>query len=505
MPYIIQSTQLQFLSGVHITPDYKHTLYFSSAETRDNFFSTLVIDTASALSYQRVTDGVIRVKIDDYNLITTANYLRFRNANVENKWYYAFIDRIVYVNNITYEIYYTLDVITTYLPDITIQQSFVVREHSAEDHVGDNLVTENLDIGDYIIAQQTSTHYTDSSQWAIVIASSTDGSTENTPVDGALYNGIYSGVKYTAYLNVEAVNTEIKNYTKNGTSDAIIGIFMIPLIDSTVPSFTTPMHKTVSIPKPATIDGYTPRNKKLLTYPFNAILINNQQGNVGVFRQEFFSGEQCTFYYDAMFSMQSEIAMTPVNYKRINGAAYDERVSITSMPFCAYTIDSYRAYLAQSRSSLAVSALSTVTTGAISALTGNAIGIVGTAGSIANIMARQEDFKRKPPQANGSPSADLLWALNAFDFLIQQQSITSGSAARLDRYFDAYGYATNRVKIPNISSRPHWNYIQTRDCCIVGNIPAADKNKIISIFDNGITFWKSNAEIGNYSLDNSPS
>ena len=73
---------------------------------------------------------------------------------------------------------------------------------------------------------------------------------------------------------------------------------------------------------------------------------------------------------------------------------------------------------------------------------------------------------------------------------------------RLD-YFDMFGYATHRVKIPNRSIRPHWNYVKTNGCVLRGNAPADDVRKICTIYDDGITFWKNGDEIGNYSLDNS--
>lgn len=493
---------VQIYRAVPLSPDLKHTVLFTSTNEAIDSLANYNAFQGSLYSYIRVSESVVRVQSVLSLSLLNANYMRFSSSEFADKVWFAFIDHIEYVNNNTIDVFFVIDPLLSF--NYAIGQNFVVREHSVEDNPGDNLVTENLDLGDYIIAQQTRTNYTNSTSWAIVIAASTDGSTENTPVEGAIYNNIYSGVKYTAYLSVDAVNTELENYTKNGTSDSILGIFMVPLVDDTVPSFTVPIHRDVSIPKPTTINGYTPRNKKLLTYPFNAILINNQQGNVGVFRQEFFSGDSCKFSYDAMFSLQSEIAMTPVDYKGVTGNSYADRVSINSMPFCSYTIDAYRAYLAQSRSSLAVTALSTVSSGALSVLTGNTLGIVGTAGSVASLMARQEDYKRKAPQANGSPTADLLWALNAFDFLIQQQTITSGAAARIDSYFDAYGYQTNKVKTPNRTSRPHWNYVQTRDCLIAGPVPSKYHAQIQQAYDNGITFWKSLPEVGNYNQDNSP-
>ena len=67
-----------------------------------------------------------------------------------------------------------------------------------------------------------------------------------------------------------------------------------------------------------------------------------------------------------------------------------------------------------------------------------------------------------------------------------------------------FGYATNRVKVPNRNSRPHWNYVKTIGCVVVGSVPADDMNSICSIYNNGITFWKKGTEVGNYSLDNRP-
>ena len=77
-----------------------------------------------------------------------------------------------------------------------------------------------------------------------------------------------------------------------------------------------------------------------------------------------------------------------------------------------------------------------------------------------------------------------------------------------------YGYQTNRVKIPNINAREHYTYVKTCGCnivsgkenendVIVGGLPTDDLHKIVSIYDNGITFWKNGNNIGNYSLDNS--
>ena len=65
-----------------------------------------------------------------------------------------------------------------------------------------------------------------------------------------------------------------------------------------------------------------------------------------------------------------------------------------------------------------------------------------------------------------------------------------------------YGYKTNRVKVPNIHARQRWTYTKTIGCNVKGECPVKHLEKIISIFDNGITFWVNPSEVGNYSLAN---
>lgn len=81
-------------------------------------------------------------------------------------------------------------------------------------------------------------------------------------------------------------------------------------------------------------------------------------------------------------------------------------------------------------------------------------------------------------------------------------SCTAEYARMIDDFFTMFGYVTKRNKIPNRNVRPHWTYTKTMGCTVTGSVPAPDMNKICSIYDNGITFWKKGSEVGNYSLDN---
>ena len=89
------------------------------------------------------------------------------------------------------------------------------------------------------------------------------------------------------------------------------------------------------------------------------------------------------------------------------------------------------------------------------------------------------------------------------DFTFYQMHIKSEYAQIIDKYFDMFGYKTNLVKVPNINSRPHWNYVKTVGCTLTGSVPADSMRHLCQIYDHGITFWNNGNEIGQYNLNNS--
>lgn len=71
----------------------------------------------------------------------------------------------------------------------------------------------------------------------------------------------------------------------------------------------------------------------------------------------------------------------------------------------------------------------------------------------------------------------------------------------LEDFFKKFGYAYNRVEIPNLHTRKSWDYIRTVDCNIQANINNESLEKIKTIFDNGVTIWHT-TDVDNYSLNN---
>ena len=75
-------------------------------------------------------------------------------------------------------------------------------------------------------------------------------------------------------------------------------------------------------------------------------------------------------------------------------------------------------------------------------------------------------------------------------------------AVILDNYFDMFGYKINRVKVPLKNHRARYWFTKTIDCNIDGGITNDDLAIIKNCYNNGITFWRASATMGDYSGTN---
>lgn len=511
--YIEPNTTVKLLTGITITPDYEHTMFFGNEAQQYNFFSspTYVKYTLTNQSYQRSNRGYMRVayKADD---LYDCNYMMFQNTSFGSKWFYAFIKSVNYINNVTSEIEYEIDVMQTWFFDYEPQQCFVEREHSKTDNIGDNLVPENLELGEYVASDFDATGHL--SQKSIVVACTF--TKEFVDVAGGYYSGIFSGVVYNTFPNTYEGGQECANFigeaTVRGKSDGIVCVFLMPTSmvatpndlpeNSTVKSYELSKSKKLD-----NIGGYVPNNNKLFTYPYNFLYVTNMQGNHAVFPYEDFSGDTCTFVLSGDMSCNPQVILAPTYYKGVP-ANYDEKMVLSGFPQLSYNTDAFKAWLAQSGASLGVNALSTGLTAAGVATTIGTVASsatpIGWAVAIANVLAPVVQHAIMPNQARGGGGSQTLAAMNMLDFAFMHKHIKAEFAEIIDNYFTRYGYACHKVKIPNRNVRKQFTYTKTLGCTIKGSVPSDDAKKICEIYDRGVTFWKYGSIIGNYGGDNSP-
>lgn len=129
MPTFQPTGKIDLISDVDIDVSYTHQYYFSDLEHQELFFDGKVVHSLEDGTYQRKNINTIQVPYQA-DALASCNYLRWQNTNYSNKWYYAFITSIDYINPGVSQINYQLDVYQTFLFDVTWKQSFIEREHT---------------------------------------------------------------------------------------------------------------------------------------------------------------------------------------------------------------------------------------------------------------------------------------------------------------------------------------------------------------------------------------
>lgn len=503
--YIEPNTIIRVLKDCPLDNTYNHTIYFNSASAQTAYFQNLTKYTFADQSYQRVQRGKMRVQRKAEDLYD-CNYLMFQNSSFGTKWFYAFITSVEYVNNVTSEIVFEIDVMQTWFFDYQLKECFVEREHSATDVIGANLIPEKLELGDYVADSATGTQQM--GDYSIVVACTFDENYDDT--GGGYYAGTYSGLTFIKFDNDRTGASEAEEFIMNARdkTEGIVAVFLMPTAFAVDEGASITFHTITKNKSLSSIGGYVPRNKKLLTYPYNFLYVSNNNGNSAVFKYEYFDSDDCKFQMFCDMSPNPTVILAPQGYKGI-GTNFDEKLTLTGFPQLPYTTDSFKAWLAQSAGNVAVDALSSAAQYAVAGSFAGGVGAfvgatVGFFSSVLNTIGQTYTASIQPDQAHGGSGSTAMVTARQMDYIFMPKHIRPEFARIIDDFFDMFGYATNRVKVPNRNSRPHWNYVKTIGCVVTGSVPADDMNSICSIYNNGITFWKNGSEVGNYSLDNRP-
>ena len=150
--YIEPNSTVKLLKDVPLDASEDHTIWFDTPAQQVEWFNGYVKTgmTFERQYYQRHSKNEIKLEVLADNIFD-CNYMMFRNTNFGSKWFYAYITNIEYVSNTVAKIRYLVDDLQTWHFDYTLGQCFVEREHSDSDNIGENLVPENLETGDYVI------------------------------------------------------------------------------------------------------------------------------------------------------------------------------------------------------------------------------------------------------------------------------------------------------------------------------------------------------------------
>lgn len=526
-----------YLVKTGLEKDYKNTFTFSSLSNQTSYFDNLSSKLLVGNDYSYVKENnKIRAGVNIDSIINY-NYLFYENEGFTTKRYYCFIDKMEYVNENCTDIYIQTDVFQTWYFDIVWNRCFVEREHVNDDTVGLHTVPEGLETGDFIVASSVKDSSNDYFNYILQATCANDDTfSEETPIPftgGGVYNGIYGGGKlYREDSNSSLVmNGWLQSYSNNGTGNAIISVFIAPSWLSPqetgnqfhVKESDDPITYDITLSKPANLNGYVPKNKKLLTGDYTYLIVSNNNGAANMYKFEYFiptdgaASNEFKFQVAGAICPGCSIRTIPKGYKNIY-LNNEEGINLGKFPVCSFPIDSYTNWLTQNSVNIAGASISkdefNIGTGVASLATGAAIAAAGgvTVGGgmmlggimgVTNSLYATKQHNAITPSAMGNVNAgDVTFSMKNNCFTFYTMSIRAEYAKIIDDYLSMYGYKVNAIKIPNITGRTNWNFIKTIDCNVDGNIPENALQTIRDACNKGITFWHNPANIYRYDLSN---
>lgn len=545
--YIAPDGIIKVLKGVPLDNTYEHTIYFDGTsagrQAQYNFFNSKAKYTFPAQSYSRVNRGFVKVDRNAEDMYD-CNYMMFRNVSFGDKWFYAFITSIDYISNQTARINYEIDVMQTWLNglDFRFEECFVDRAHTPTDFLFEHIVPEDFSIGGEYVVDRYDVF--DMSEMKIYMFVSEyfvgdDSDPHFRPPDISWINKTPNGLGAYVYDNTQAglnrMQTTINDFIRYGHEQSIVSIQLVPSVFSGV-TWATPVSRTQHVAPPTsstTLGGtsYVPKNRKLYSYPYNKLVVSCHDGQPKDYKWELWGNgtsggypDRGTFFLEGVGGMRSTVICYPGGRYRKMSLNIDDGIVFDKFPLGSWTGDAYKAFWAQNYGTIGmmyadkpiltevalmmarVGGMQAVQSGlhfAAGDITGGALSLFNSANAIANAINKSETIPNR--YYGDTNSSNILMGLQRIEFMFVQMSLKEDYLRILDNYFTKFGYARKEVMAPQLNVRPHWTYVRTIGCNINANLPADDTAKICAIMDNGITFWRNGNEVGDYTLNNSPS
>ena len=522
--------------------DSNNEIMFSSKNAQETYFQNLPKLEFNNLTYVR-NEGILRVPTDEtgvgltYEDLLGYNFCMYQNTHFSNKWFYAFITEVTWINPGMTEMKLETAYYQTWQFDLIYKDSFIEREHVNNDTIGLHTIPENLETGEYIIQNLSNTddvgfNYMNNCHYVVALSEWVFDAAQ--PPSSHLYNGVFSGFRYLAFNSAQDVTYFIDDLQDETSSDVIYGIFIVPssLTELRNTDFQTMV--TGALWKAAWVvesvsqkfmgdfvisdikiidQDFVPVNNKVLCYPYRYLLVNNNCGSSESYRYEWFynkpienNKEKCYLTCYGVISQGCSVKLYPRDYNKnsnMQDSNYLYGIDGGKLPTCSWWNDGYTNWLTQNAINIPLQTLGNATNLIQGVATKNPSTMISGISGVANQVSQLYEHSLEPKTGKGGVNQGDLNYSSKIAYNVYRMSIRKEYAQTIDNYFSMFGYKVNRLGMPHLHVRTYYDYIKTIDINIEGDIPEQDLNKIREMFNNGIRFWHTTTDYLNFSVNNS--
>lgn len=464
-------------------------------------------------TYQR-KDRIIRVPVNVEDLYNV-NYVMYKNTHFSEKYFYAFITKLEYINENTTAIYIEGDPFQTWLFDIEIKESYVEREMPVLDNY--NTLSDNVAHGQLI--ELDSFEYTLSGAYFLICSSDITQDTTNDSIPYKFTIGhftIPAWCIYFDYTEEERLSEVIQHISNKGRGDRIITCVYVPYIANKNNLQTTTINLEQSTPALGTIkvltgftDGVNSMSgiltfdyssitcdyKKELTYPYAKIIVTDTGTgqSIELAPEKFLDEKKAQFQITGTIGEMPTYKITPKNY---NGKflSFEDTLCVRCNTTLATSNNNYSKYLMLNGEMNNLNRLDILSSSGFS-LAGSGFSPIGVGATTVSMFTNIAKITASENQAAKLGNQITRFSEGAMERLCFYNSIKvtlltmdTNHLNMAKTYWKMYGYPTNVLKVPNRTSN-NYNYVKLINPNITGNIPQDDLNQIIKIYEEGITLW----------------
>lgn len=519
------NSRIILAKNIHIDKQYTNVLDYSEEQMLNLCLANKVAE-ANNYSFIR-TNKSINVSFS-YNQCLQANYIAFQNPDYSNKWFFAWIDDVIYKGNNNTDITYTIDSWSTWFDYWQKKVCFINRQHVNDDTIGINTIPENLDVGEVVqedFDEMTFQVESDEPNFYFAINSTYNPITKKDFVGVNKINGILQGnwifIFSVSNVGITYINNFLSDVNNDSKIESIKELYILPRFlvdtigkeqlhkDSTFGDYYCYLLKEsnekvdlpIVIDRTTSFKDFQPKNNKCYVYPYNYLLASNNIGNNIIYKYENFNindNDKDTIVLDAELSVSigASVRLVPFNYKGIE-KNYNETIPLAKFPTCSWSSDAFINWLTTN----AVNISSTIVSTGASLATGN---IGSVAGNIAGLIGQFYQASLLPSIQGGQNTGDVNFSSGKNTFMIYHMRAKTEYLKIIDDYFTRFGYAIKKLELPNITGRKYWNYIEIgqNEEIGYGDVPTKFMDVINNTCRRGVTIWHNHDNLGNYSLDN---
>ena len=525
-PALFEPSSLIYLCATGI--DDNNKVYFNYNATAWSWAVARAVGTFTEYSYQRADERQYCAVYGNYYDYIGCDMICWANINMNaysesGEFFYIFgnITQLEWKNPNCFWVWFKVDPYMTYCGNINWDSSYcyVEREHIEEDWNGSRPNWRNLGVTENIAVEPeiTSTVVNETLVPDTIVISSPYDQNGQLNALGAFENNVFTGLNTYVFDSAREANAYLQAIedSSEATIENVVSIKTVPSEFSDTPS--------------SVIDGPTPPwityagqiyNAKCFVSQFCVLQVDSAMTGPKEYAPEYFLWSEVPGFmqYLILGGACCGIILKPIAYGTIDSeinSMTNNGYIIGDVPEGVCVGNTFAEWKATQGNFIIANALVTGLKGVVGGVSGmnsnsNALsqptGVLASAAGTAasSLISTGQQFATAKKYGScliGSTnaSANIVAGINNYGYTISWIIPTRPNLYALDDYFSRFGYQVNRLKVPNVNTRPHWNYVKTGEAHIAGDIPYLYRVQIENMLNHGVTFWNEDWTIGDYS------